>query len=95
MSGLERALARGRDARRFVADTQKLRGSTSRRSSAWITEAVRLLDEANHIDLGVEDVRVAVAAAVFLAGGGQRGALAAGDYIEEVRRDLGRDVEEA
>ncbi len=82
-------------ARQFVADTQKLRGSTSRRSSTWITEAVRLLDEANHIDLEVEDVRVAIAAAVFLAGGGQRGAMAAGDYIEEVRRELGRDVEQA
>lgn len=54
---------------RFVADTQKVRGSTSGRNSAWITDAVRLLDEANQVDLEVEDVRVAFVVAVFPAGG--------------------------
>lgn len=37
-------------ARQFVAGTQKLRGSTSKRNSTWITEEVLLLDEASRLN---------------------------------------------
>ncbi len=59
-----------RDAWRFVADTQALRGAQSGRDAAWIAEAVQVLNAANHIDLGVDSVRTAIEAAVFLSGGG-------------------------
>lgn len=88
-----RVLDMTRDARRFVADTQALRGRNAGRDTAWIAEAVRVLEAANRI--GVDGVEVAIQAAVFLGGGASRtrGVVNAADYIEEARRSLRRDIE--
>ena len=84
-----------REARRFVAATQELRGRTSARDVAWIIEAVRVLDMAERIDLAAGEVRTALEAAAFLSDPGRPdGPVKAGDYIEEARRGLKHDIEQ-
>ncbi len=51
------------------------------------------LETAGRIDIAIDDVRNAVTAEVLLEGGGR--VKSVGDYIEEVRRDIRRDVEQA
>jgi len=85
-----------RRGRRFVMEAQELRGQARGRDSAWIVEAVRLLDEVNHIDLSVGGVRDAIEAAVILSTAGLGGLpVKAHAYVADVGAALRRDIEQA
>lgn len=91
-----RVFAATRDARLWVQAAAAACRSHSERNSAWIRDAVRVLDGANRIDLDTESVRVAIEAAVILSFPGRRGEAAKPEnYIEEVRRALTYDIEQA
>ena len=85
-----------RRARQFVAAAERLRRADFKSNPALIRDGLRLLVVADRIDIGVADVRNAIVAEVVLASPGPlAGPVAPGTYLDEIRRDLRRGMEQA